>query len=57
LENGVSGAPETKAENNDADEMDVDDDDDAAFSDWEGGTALDREQLNGLLDDCLSMAA
>jgi hypothetical protein len=57
LENGVSEAPETKAEINDADEMDVDDDDDAAFSDWEGGTALDREQLSGLLDDCLSMAA
>jgi hypothetical protein len=37
--------------------MDLDDDDDIALSDWEGATAMDREQLSGLLDDCLSMAA
>ncbi|OOQ86563.1 transcriptional co-activator (Hfi1/Ada1) [Penicillium brasilianum] len=57
LENGVGGAQETKTEANDDDEMDVDDDDDLALSDWEGGTAVDREQLSSLLDDCLSMAA
>lgn len=57
LETSVSRGPETKAEANDDDEMDLDDDDDIALSDWEGGTALDREQLSGLLDDCLSMAA
>lgn len=56
LENGVSGTQEAKAET-DVDEMDVDDDDDVALSDWEGCTALDREHLSSLLDDCLSMAA
>lgn len=56
LENGVSGTQEAKVET-DVDEMDVDDDDDLALSDWEGCTALDREHLSGLLDDCLSMAA
>lgn len=56
LENGVSGTQEAKVET-DVDEMDVDDDDDVALSDWEGCTALDREYLSGLLDDCLSMAA
>lgn len=38
------------------DEMDLDDLDDS-FSDWEGGTLADRDQLGSLLDECLSMAA
>jgi transcriptional coactivator HFI1/ADA1 len=35
------------------DEMDVDE----AEWEWEGGAAVDREQLGSLLDECLSMAA
>ncbi|EEP76085.1 conserved hypothetical protein [Uncinocarpus reesii 1704] len=35
------------------DEMDIDE----AGWDWQGATAADREQLNSLLDECLSMAA
>ena len=53
LENGVSQSFEVKIAE---DEMDVDDVDDF-LSDWEGGTAADREQLGSLLDECLSLAA
>ncbi|KAI1916204.1 hypothetical protein LOZ53_001519 [Ophidiomyces ophidiicola] len=35
------------------DEMDIDD----ANSDWQGATLADREQLNSLLEECLSLAA
>lgn len=54
LDNGVSEIREIKAAE---DEMDLDDDFDDSFSDWEGGTAVDRDQLGSLLDECLSMAA
>ncbi|KAJ5934569.1 Transcriptional coactivator SAGA-type complex Ada1/Tada1 [Penicillium verhagenii] len=54
LENGVDEILEVKTA--DEDEMDIDDVDDA-LSDWEGGTAADRNHLNSLLDECLSMAA
>lgn len=55
LENGVSEHREVKASE---DEMDLDEADDALSDwDWEGGTGADREQLNSLLDGCLSMAA
>ncbi|KAJ5585374.1 Transcriptional coactivator SAGA-type complex Ada1/Tada1 [Penicillium hispanicum] len=53
VENGVSQPVEVKTAD---DEMDVDDVDDS-LSDWEGGTAADREQLGTLLDECLSLAA
>lgn len=53
LENGVSQPVEVKIAE---DEMDADDVDDI-LSDWEGGTAADREQLGSLLDECLSLAA
>ncbi|CAG7999728.1 unnamed protein product [Penicillium salamii] len=39
------------------DEMDLDEDEDGSLLDWEGGTLGDRDQLSGLLDECLSMAA
>lgn len=38
---------------NGVDDMDIDE----AEWEWEGGTAVDREQLGSLLDECLSMAA
>lgn len=38
------------------DMMDLDEDEDSSLLDWEGGTVADREQLSGLLDECLSMA-
>jgi len=54
LENGVSEIREIKSAE---DEMDLDDDFEDSFSDWEGCTAVDRDQLGSLLDECLSMAA
>lgn len=55
LENRASETPQIKAADAE-DEMDIDDIDNS-FSDWEGGTAADRDQLGSLLDDCLSLAA
>lgn len=57
LPNGVSGVSEHHVGKLEDDEMDLDNDEDGDFSDWEGGTTFDREQLGSLLDDCLSMAA
>lgn len=37
---------------NGVDTMDIDDE-----LEWEGGTTMDRDQLNSLLDECLSLAA
>jgi hypothetical protein len=54
LENGVGGSHQDIKQ--DEDEMDLDDDD-GSLPDWEGGTLADRDQLSGLLDECLSMAA
>lgn len=54
LESGGADLIETKDAGLDA--MDVDELDDS-LSDWEGGTAADRDQLGSLLDECLSMAA
>jgi transcriptional coactivator HFI1/ADA1 len=39
-------------ETNGVDAMDIDDE-----WEWEGGTLTDRDQLNSLLDECLSLAA
>lgn len=54
LENGTNDVVDIKGAG--ADEMDLDDIDDS-LSDWEGGTATDRDHLGSLLDECLSMAA
>lgn len=54
LENGVGG-PQEKVKRGE-DEMDLDEDEDDSLLDWEGGTVGDRDQLSGLLDECLSMA-
>ena len=56
LENGVGGG-EIREIKSAEDDMDIDDDFDDSFEDWEGGTAGDRDQLGSLLDECLSMAA
>jgi hypothetical protein len=55
LENGVSDSHEDTKQAED--EMDLDEDEDGSLLDWEGGTVGDRDQLSGLLDECLSMAA
>lgn len=50
VEHKLASNPAT--ETNGVDAMDVDDEE----WEWEGGTMDDREQLNSLLDDCLSLA-
>ena len=48
----VTELPDIDGAANDSDEMDIDEPE----FDWEGGASADREQLDALLDDCLSMA-
>lgn len=53
--NNIDGVDHTLTamETNGVDDMDIDDQEWG----WEGGTMKDREQLNSLLDGCLSLAA
>lgn len=51
-DNAITAAAAAATETNGVDAMDVDEE-----WEWEGAAMADREQLNSLLDDCLSLAA